>query len=1130
MIGLTASLCAGNFNINTHLGTFSGGSTDAVKATVDYDGPAGPLPAGVYVIKPRTDGNDWYLPDIVFVESGATLIIEPGTTIYADSDKGADLVSKTDDTYGAILVARGGQIIAEGTATSPIVITSVEERDGLKVGTNAGQQPVPGRDGGKWGGIVLLGNAPLTTRDGSGNIIREAKIEGFAANETDPRVLYGPGSGAAQPEQSSGVLKYMSLRFGGYEFAASSEINGLTMGAVGRGTRIENIEVVSNTDDAFEWFGGTVNCRNLVAVFCNDDNLDADLGFQGTVQNVLIVQNNTSLGADNAFEFSGLTGNTTVGTGTAIADATKPVFFNVTAIGNGTSSSQVLRTNSGFRGQVHNSVFLNYGRGIRIDDSFTQGLVGVDDLRFGGNTWVTPATPVQSGGADGTELYEGVSPLINDEVAAIADLKFNGVAIPVQNSGTFNPTIAGNSPLWDHNGAVISKVSDIQELLTDNQRKDLQELPYQGAFGRSNWAAGWTYLSEKNFFDETPVVASGSDVSILGLVAPNDAVKAAVDYDGAGPLPVGVLHLTADKTYLLDDILFVESGATLIIDPGTTIYCEFDKGADLVSKTDDTYGAILVARGGKIVAEGSPSNPIVMTALAERDGLPVGDTNAGQTPVPGRDGGKWGGVVLLGNAPLTTRDGSGNIIRETKIEGFAANETDPRVLYGHGSNAAQPEESSGVLSFMSLRYGGYEFAASSEINGLTMGAVGRGTRIENIEVVSNTDDAFEWFGGTVNCRYLVAAFCNDDNLDMDLGFQGSVQNVLIVQNNTSLGADNAFEFSGLTGNTTVGTGGDIADATKPVVFNVTAVGNGASSSQLLRTNSGFRGQVHNSVFLNYGRGIRIDDSLTQGLVDVNGLRFGGNTWVTPATPVQSGGADGTELYDGVSPLFNDEVANFAQLFFLGDAIPVQNSDSFKPQLAVASPLWGFNSAILSGITDIQDLSTDNQRININKLPYQGAFGVANWAASWTYLSEAAFFPGENTGGSGMADADGDGISDTLEAANTALGFNAATSDATAVLGTLKTTAQFNANYTAGQTSVTSNPNSFSLYNTDDILDLRTTAGVTVQKVGNTATLTVPVQKSTGLNTWAPAGNMTLGVDVSASPTKEFYRLQVQDAN
>ena len=166
--------------------------------------------------------------------------------------------------------------------------------------------------------------------------------------------------------------------------------------------------------------------------------------------------------------------------------------------------------------------------------------------------------------------------------------------------------------------------------------------------------------------------------------------------------------------------------------------------------------------------------------------------------------------------------------------------------------------------------------------------------------------------------------------------------------------------------------------------------------------------------------------------------------------------------------------------------------------------------------------------------YRGAFGDTNWLNGWTYLSQNGYLTGypdagSSTGGSSMADADSDGISDTVEAANTALGFNAAVSDATTVLGTLKTTAQFTANYTAGEDNVKNNPNTYSLYNSADILDLRTTGQTTVQKVGNTATLSVPVQKSTGLSTWAPAGNMTLGVDVSSSPTKEFYRLSVEGA-
>jgi hypothetical protein len=502
MMGLTAAASAGNFNINTHLGSFPGGSTDAVKADVDYDG-AGPLPAGVYVIKPRTDGNDWYLPDIVFVEDGATLIIEPGTTIYADADdKGTP--DKDDDTYGAIVVARGGQIIAEGTHNAPIVITAVAERDGLKSGPNIGQQPVPGRDGGLWGGIVVLGRAPLTTRDGSGNIIREAVIEGFASSTEDTRALYGPGAGPAQPEESSGVLSYMSLRFGGYEFSNGNEINGLTMGSVGRGTRIENIEVVSNTDDAFEWFGGTVNCRNLVAVFCNDDNMDMDLGFQGTVQNVLIVQNNIpgSQGADNGLELSGLTGFSTQGTGPNIADATKPLLFNVTSIGNGASGSTLVRTNSGFQGQVHNSVFLNYDRGVRIDDALTRGLVSNTGLKIAGSTWVTPNTPAVNNNTAELALYDGNygSGFLNNEVDTIAELGLIGDAIPVAGSLSFEPLLGYASPLWGYNGAILTDISELQILSTDNQRLNVVKLPYQGAFGVANWAAGWTYLAEQGYF------------------------------------------------------------------------------------------------------------------------------------------------------------------------------------------------------------------------------------------------------------------------------------------------------------------------------------------------------------------------------------------------------------------------------------------------------------------------------------------------------------------------------------------------------------------------------------------------------------------------------------------------------
>ncbi|OYV04231.1 MAG: hypothetical protein CFE26_18020, partial [Verrucomicrobiales bacterium VVV1] len=157
--------------------------------------------------------------------------------------------------------------------------------------------------------------------------------------------------------------------------------------------------------------------------------------------------------------------------------------------------------------------------------------------------------------------------------------------------------------------------------------------------------------------------------------------------------------------------------------------------------------------------------------------------------------------------------------------------------------------------------------------------------------------------------------------------------------------------------------------------------------------------------------------------------------------------------------------------------------------------------------------------------FRGAFGSENWAAGWTKLSTSGVLQG---GAAPAADADGDGITDAVETANSALGFNSAVSDANTVLGTLKTTAQFNTNFTAGQTSVTSNPSAFSLYTAATILDVRSVGQVVVAAPagpGN-VTLTLPVEKSTGLTTWAPAGNMTLSIPKTVD--KEFYRITIPE--
>ncbi|MGM0377835.1 MAG: hypothetical protein ACQEQ0_13770, partial [Bacteroidota bacterium] len=207
----------------------------------------------------------------------------------------------------------------------------------------------------------------------------------------------------------------------------------------------------------------------------------------------------------------------------------------------------------------------------------------------------------------------------------------------------------------------------------------------------------------------------------------------------------GTTTWTADKEYLLDGHVFVNDGQTLTIEPGTVIRANTGQG--------ENASALIVARGGKLVAEGTPEDPIIFTV--------EGDDLGGAVPIEAN--GLWGGVIILGNAPVNTANG------ENMIEGIPDDE--PRGVYG-GDNKS---DNSGIIKYVSVRHGGTRLGQGDEINGLTLGGVGNGTTLEYVEVISNRDDGFEFFGGTVNGRYLLSAFCGDDAFDFDLGYRGKCQ-------------------------------------------------------------------------------------------------------------------------------------------------------------------------------------------------------------------------------------------------------------------------------------------------------------------------------------------------------------------
>ena len=243
-------------------------------------------------------GKIYILTTRITVLSGVTLTIQPGVIVKGEAGTGANAT--------ALIIARGAKIMAEGSASAPIVFTSVA--DAIEPGQVESPSLEPTLNG-LWGGLIVLGNAPISADAES------VQIEGIPAS--DPNGLYG----GTDPADNSGVLKYISIRHGGANIGEGNEINGLTLGGVGNGTVIENIEIVSNQDDGIEWFGGTVNVSNVIVWNTGDDAIDCDQNYNGTIDNFVIITP-----GDECFELDGpegyaATANFTIKNGTVQATA-----------------------------------------------------------------------------------------------------------------------------------------------------------------------------------------------------------------------------------------------------------------------------------------------------------------------------------------------------------------------------------------------------------------------------------------------------------------------------------------------------------------------------------------------------------------------------------------------------------------------------------------------------------------------------------------------------------------------------------------------------------------------------------------------------------------------------------------
>jgi len=307
--------------------TGSGGSTGAGMAGLDCSSPTdfvGPITADTTL----TADTCYLMKGLVFVESGATLTIEPGTTIMGET------VSQ-----GTLVIKPGAKIMAEGTADKPILFTS--------------QSPKGQRAAGDWGGVILLGKAPVNLTGGQG------AVEG---------ITMGGEFGGTDPNDSSGTLKYVRVEFSGIQLSPDNEINGVTFGGVGAGTTVEYVMVHDTLDDCFEFFGGTVNVKHMLCANNGDDGFDWDNGYTGKMQFLAVIQDPSIADDTNGFEAD----NDAMGS--TNAPISEPTIYNATLVGKNVDVAKqqygmLLRRST--KAHIFNTIVTGFEAGIDIRDATT---------------------------------------------------------------------------------------------------------------------------------------------------------------------------------------------------------------------------------------------------------------------------------------------------------------------------------------------------------------------------------------------------------------------------------------------------------------------------------------------------------------------------------------------------------------------------------------------------------------------------------------------------------------------------------------------------------------------------------------------------------------------------------------
>lgn len=405
----------------------------------------------------------------VYVNNGAILTIEPGTVIKSDiSEK------------GALIVERGSKLIADGTATEPIIFTS---------GKPSGE-----RAPGDWGGIILLGKAPTNRPTSPAPIIEGGVNRPY---------------GGTDANDNSGILRYVRIEFSGIAAEPGSEINGLTLGGVGAGTVLENIQVSFGADDAYEFFGGTVNAKNLVAFGTYDDDFDFDFGYSGKIQfGVSLRDKPSDVDQANGIECDN------DGTGSAATPVTKPQLSNFTFIGpydtTGSSSNHGFsnRWRRATRFVLNNSILLGHRKaGFSMESAATvTDYLTAGESSFKNNIIAVYAKPfnVDSAGARAITTGYPANPMSSEDRSAMiaeaialvrAKAESEGNVVldsreAVQLTDPFNFNAPNFLPAGASPAASGASFAGMDSFFTT--------VSFIGAFGTEDWTTGWTNFNPMN--------------------------------------------------------------------------------------------------------------------------------------------------------------------------------------------------------------------------------------------------------------------------------------------------------------------------------------------------------------------------------------------------------------------------------------------------------------------------------------------------------------------------------------------------------------------------------------------------------------------------------------------------------